>query len=743
MKSHGSRLAAAGIVVAMILAGLAAWYFTHRTHRIEGVRHVVLISIDTCRADHLSCYGFKRETTPHIDAVAREGVLFEQALSPVPLTTPAHSSMLTGTYPPTHGVRLNNGESLAASNVTLAEVLKDAGYQTAAFVGGYPMDAAFGLNQGFETYDSRFTRSSEKSSTHLERIAEEVSRPAMAWLDQHSGDRFFLFLHFYDAHLDYEPPPPFASTYADDRYAGEIAYVDNWIGQIVDRLRALGVYDDTLLIITADHGESLGDHGERAHGFFIYESTVHVPLIIRAPHGPKGNRFEGRVSLVDLMPTVLDLAGLQTPERVQGTSLRRGMEEGRTQGGPRPLYCESLEATQFQCSGLHGIVDGPWKYIRAPRQELYDLPRDSGETNNVFEKEPKRAQRLRTRLEEMLAEMEAAAPYRDPASIDPAAVARLQSLGYVGGGATPANSVFDPELEDPKDFMQTFERLGNANAMARANRGEEAEKEFLEIVAGRPWLIAAHEQLAQIARHDKRPAAAVRHYQEIVTILTEAGNSGKPSAPGGRDLATAHFNLAFALREDGKDAEAIGHYEDALRLRPDYVDAHNSLGLALARDGKFKEAIAHYEEALGIEPDQAQVHNNLGNALRQTGRLAEALRHYEEALRIKPESVSALTNLALIRATNSDARFRNGEEAVRLAERACALTGRENIGCLDTLAAAYAEAERFDEAAGTAEQAAALARSSKQDTLADEILMRVALYRDGHPYRAVTNPPAP
>ena len=805
LKSRKSKLALLVFVVGAVIAGSTGWYFHHRPYRIDGIRNVVLISIDTCRADHLSCYGYNRPTTPNIDAVARDGVLFRQALSPVPFTTPAHSSMVTGTYPPTHGVRLNNGEVLADYNVTLAEILQKAGYQTAAFVGGFPLDSKFGLNQGFDTYDCRFTRIIATSSDKAERTAEEVSRPALAWLEEHAGKPFFLFLHYYDAHLTYEPPPPYASAYAEDPYTGEIAYVDSWIGQVVDRLRALGVYGNTLLIITADHGESLGEHGERSHGFFVYQSTLHVPLVIRAPQGQMGSRFEGRVSLVDLMPTVLDLVGLKSPSQVQGVSLRHVLEGGPVPDDPRLLYCESLEATQFQCSSLMGVVEGSWKYIRAPKQELYDLTRDSGETSNIIEKQPQIAQRLRGRLEAMLQEMESAAPQHGLSTVDPDAAKRLQSLGYVGGGATPTRSAFEPELEDPKDFVPTFERLEEANSLFHSNRGREAEKELLEIVGSRPGLIAAHEQLAQIARHEHRPADAVRHYAKIVAVLTESANPSKSLLTASGDLATAHFNLAFALREMGKDGEAIGHYEQALRIQPDYVDAHNSLGLALVRAGKFDEAIAHYRQALGIQPDHVQVHNNLGNVLQQTGKFAEALGHYEQALRIQPDYVdahnnlglalvqagkfseaiahyeralriqpdqaqvhsnlgdvlqqtgkfaealghyeralriqpdspSALNRLAWIRATSGNPQLRNGAEAVRLAEHACAVTGGNNGGCLDTLAAAYAESRRFDEAVATAQEALAWARSARQTAIADAIQSRVALYRDHHPYRAV------
>ncbi len=691
------------IAVSILIAGLTGWHFFYRYSRIDGVRNVVLISIDTCRADHLSGYGYKRKTTPHIDAVAEDGVLFEQASTPIPLTTPAHGSMLTGTYPPTHGARLNNGIGLADSSVTLAEILRDAGYQTAAFVGAFPLDTVFGLNQGFETYDCQFTRRAVIASSHAERTAEEVSRPALAWLEQHAGKPFFLFLHYYDPHLPYLPPEPFASAYADDPYAGEIAYVDDWIGQVLSRLRALGAYDNTLLVITADHGESVGEHGEKSHGFFIYQVAQHVPLVIRAPRGRSGSRFEGRVSLVDLVPTVLDLVGLEPKAVMHGVSLRRPLEGRPVPGGPRALYCESLVAAQFQCSPLYGVLEGPWKYIRAPRQELYDLTKDAGEKTNVFDSEPLVAERLRERLEGMLQEFESESKADAHATVDPDTVVRLQSLGYVGGGAAPSTSAFDPGLEDPKDFIPTFERLERANALFHSDVVAEAEKELLDVVRSRPGLIAAHEQLALIASHEHRPADAVERYATIVDILTEAQKSGKPVPVASGDLASAQLKLAFALGRIGKEAEAVPHLEEALRIKPDLVEAHSALGLVLLRAGKSKKAMAHFEQVLKIQPN----------------------------------STTALNTLAWIHATDDDPRLRNGAKAVRLAEQACALTDRKVVGYLGTLAAAYAESRRFDEAVATAQEALALARAADQTTIVDEIQSRVALYRDHRPYRAV------
>ncbi len=701
------RLALIALAVAVVAAAWGGWRcFSHP--RIDGIRNVVLISIDTCRADHLSCYGYKRPTTPNVDAVARDGVQFQLALTPVPLTTPAHSTMLTGTYPPTHGVRLNNGERLADSNVTLAEILRDAGYQTAAFVGGFPMDASFGLNQGFDTYDCQFTTKNEKSPFAGERTAEEVSRPALAWLEAHSGKPFFLFLHYYDPHLPYAPPPPYASAYADDPYAGEIAYVDHWIGQVLDRLRALGVYDNTLVIITADHGEGLGERGENAHGVFLYQNTVQVPLVIRAPKASNGRQVDGNVSLVDIVPTVLDLAGLKTPPQVEGVTLRRSLESGPMPDTLRPIYCESLEAASFGCSPLNGVVEGPWKYIRAPRQELYDLKRDSGEQDNVIAKEPQVAGRLRGRLEAMLQEMESAAPQRGPSTVDPEAVRRLQSLGYVGGGATPATSEFDPRLEDPKDFLPTYERLQKAHSLFLANHGEEATKELLELVASRPGLITPHAMLAQIAVSERRLADAAGHCAKIVSILTESKDFSKQLPPAAedlasgkldtRDLATAHFNLAVVLKGVGKSSEAIGHFEKALRIRPDSAEAHFNLGVVLQHTGKLPEAIGHYEDAVRIKPDYADAHMNLGSILQQTGKLPEAIGHYEQAVRIKPDYADAHYNLglALEQAGKLPEAIGHFEQALRINPQFALAANR--------LGSALIQQGRIDEAIATLEK---------------------------------------
>ncbi len=661
---------AAGLLLAAVVAIWGGWHFLRRgpgdrpaetavgAAGLTAIRNVLLVSIDTCRADRLSCYGYKRGTTPNIDALAREGALFKTALTPVPITTPAHCSMLTGTYPPTHGVHLNSFDRLAGSNVTLATVLRQAGYQTAAFVGAFPLECRFGLNQGFETYDGRFNAEGKKEF-FSRRTGEEVSRPAMAWLGEHAQKPFFLFLHYYDAHRPYAPHPPVTSPYMNDPYAGEIAYIDNCIGRVLERLRTLGVYDNTLVIVTGDHGEGLGEHGEDTHSYFVYQGTLHVPLVVRAPGCPKGIAVEQNASLVDIVPTVLGLVGLKVPARVEGVDLRAALEGGGEEGKgerekgrkgegeePRAVYAESLEAATYGCSPLHAIVEGPWKYILAPRAELYNLAEDPGEATNLAAKAPQVAQRLRGRLEAMLKELEAAATRHGPATADAETERVLGTLGYVSGGAAPPAAALDTTREDPKDFLATYQRCLHARLkwMEGSGHNAEAKQELREIAASRPGLIMPHKALADIAQEEGRKAEAAAECAKIVALLGDGKDPARLPAGTRKELAEAHYALGQSLQMAGKADEAIGHYEQALRLNANYVEAHVNLGLALLAKGKLAEAAAHEELALRLKPDYADAHLSLGNVLRQAGKLREAAAHYELALRLKPDFAEALVN---------------------------------------------------------------------------------------------------
>lgn len=652
-KPQRSKLPAILIVLAVVGCALGGWWFAKHRSGAGKIENVLLISIDTCRADRLSCYGFGRPTTPHIDAVAKDGVVFEQALSPIPLTTPAHSSMLTGLYPPAHGVRLNNGDRLVESNVTLAEKLREAGFQTAAFVGGLPLDAKFGTNQGFDTYDCQFTRTSERSITLAERNAEEVTRPALTWLDKHAEKPFFMFLHYYDAHFPYESPPQYTAICPDDPYAAQLGYVDHWIGQVLERLKSLNAYDDTLVVITADHGESLGEHGEHTHGVFVYQCTLHVPFVVRVPGGKSGTRVVEKVSLVDVTPTILDLVGAKAIPQIQGITLRAALEGTRQPDRLGPIYCESLNVTPLGCSPLNGVVDGSWKYIRAPKQELYDLVRDPTEQTNLVESNAQIAERLRDRLESLLKQSESLAPKGKAATVDAETMRRLAGIGYVGGGAITGSNEFDPTLEDPKDFQATYERILHANDLFLEGRNADARRELSEIIAARPKLVTPRAILAQLAVNERKFDEAAQGCAAIVSIL----KSSKPISPpiiepipgklDTRDIANAEVNLALMLTEANKGNEAVAHYEEALRIRPEYAEAHFNFAVLLARLGRSQDAMREYEAALKITPNYIGAHLNLGSALLQANKVNEAITHFEAALRLDPNFADAHFNLGI------------------------------------------------------------------------------------------------
>ena len=516
------------------------------------------------------------------------------------MTLPAHTSMMTGTYPPTHGVRLNEGYRVSQSNATLAKLMEAAGYQTAAFVGGFPLYSKFGLDQGFQTYDDQFPGGESGGEP---RNAQQVNRPALSWLEQHHGKPFFLFLHYYDPHFPYVLPPPFAASYADDPYAGEIAYVDSCIGQVLDKLRALGLYDNTLVIVTGDHGEGLGEHGEKEHGYLVYQSTLHVPLIVRVPKdGSSGAEVNQPVSLVDIVPTVLDLIGLGTPPPVQGIDLRGYLEGTGRPERRQPIYSESLWPTLYGCSPLYVIVDGAVEVHPAPKPELYDLSRDGGEKTNLVGRQPQIARRLRTRLAELRKALDAKANPGASTPVDKETRQRLESLGYVGGGAVPAAAGSDSDaelkLEDPKDFLPIFERLQAAIHLFVGKHYREAEKEYLEIVALRPGLPMPHVHLGEIALRERCPADAIPQLSAAISILTESKDASTrlPLAPEELHLLTAsHTYLGSALIMEGKLAQAVVELQSALEIDPASAEAHKFLSVALLRQGKADQAIAHLQ----------------------------------------------------------------------------------------------------------------------------------------------------
>jgi len=456
------------------------------------VSRVVIVTFDTTRADRIGCYGYADASTPNLDRFAEQSVLFEQAVSPIPTTLPSHSTMFTSLLPQDHGVRYNLMYRLDAEAMTLAEVLQGEGYATAAFPASFILAKMFGLDQGFDLYvqppSGRETESDQPEAVY--RLAADGVDQALDWLgQQESGGRSFLWLHFYDPHIPYNPPFPFSSQFRDRPYDGEIAYADAQFGRLLDALREDPQWERTLVIVVGDHGEGLHEHGERWHSLLLYQTTQHVPLIIRVP-GVRASRVAESVQLADLMPTVLDLAGVEEPGLLRGISLRPALEGGELP--PRPLYFESLAgALNYGWLELKGVRDGQWKLIDSTEPELFNLAEDPGELLNVAHLEPELVQELRTALghfAEPLTTGSLAAEARDPV-LDPRTEAFLNSLGYVGGGAGGSRGEGAPHPRDVVDLEAEILSGRRAIAQARWDEVEETSRYILSRDSGNKWAL--------------------------------------------------------------------------------------------------------------------------------------------------------------------------------------------------------------------------------------------------------------
>jgi arylsulfatase A-like enzyme len=497
------------LLLAVVTVG-TAWFVVGRRRTI---RHVVLISIDTCRADYLSFYGHPRKITPTIDAIARESVLFKNVVAPVPMTLPSHSSMFTGTIPPYHGVHDNLGVKLDGSSVTLAEMLHEGGYTTSGIVSTFILDSKLGIGQGFDTYAEYNTKTTGLTGKRLAggRRGDDVSRWACTWLDGHKSEKFFLFLHFFDPHTPYEPPEPFAAAYSDNLYAGEIAYVDQCIGRVVDKLKELELYDEALIVITSDHGEMLGEHGETEHSYFIYESAIKVPLIFKLPGRSKHVEVDDTVGLIDIVPTVCGLAGVVTPSQVQGKDLSPYFNKNTGFREERYLYTESLTATKLGCNSLLGVIKGNWKYIQTTRPELYDVTEDPGETNNLVKKEFQRARLLKEHLKLILTEQVRKGEGGSKITLDAESKRRLESLGYVSGSVDESFE-FDESKNDPKDLIHIHEKFKKATIQVLQKQYEQAKRLCQEMLNEYPDLLYVHDLSGRIAFETDDMASAITHY---------------------------------------------------------------------------------------------------------------------------------------------------------------------------------------------------------------------------------------
>jgi choline-sulfatase len=648
-------------VVLLAAAGATAWWLWPRAQAAangvalgelaRGVSranlNVVLLTLDTLRADHLGTYGSADVRTPNLDQLAREGVVFEQAMTTAPLTLPAHGSIMTGQFPPRHGVRDNGGFFLGAEQVTMAEVLSAQGFQTGATVGAFVLDSKWGLDQGFASYQDDFDLTNVKamSLASVKRPGNEVVDLALKWMDGVADQRFFSWLHLYDPHAPYESPEPYRSQYKGHPYRGAIAFTDAQVGRVLTFLKDRGLADRTIVIVSGDHGEGLGEHGEETHGFFVYESSMRVPLIMRAPFSNTGGRRVAQpVRTVDIMPTVLDLLQIPALDSLAGVSLAP-LLTGHADAAAttsREGYGEAMYPLHhYGWSELTAMRSDRYKVIDAPRPELYDLERDPKELTNIFEERRSVADAM---LRNLRAQKRAMADKAPPApkteDVDPETRARLAALGYVGSFVATAQGPAS-DRADPKDKIGLFNLMTTARDVAKgADSGAEAIDMLQRVVKEDPNVIDGWFMLGNEYFKAGKFPEAVAQFKRALDL--------KP------DYDLAIINMANSYRRMGQDDAALAGYERYVSVDPKNAYVRYQIGEIYLDRHDSARAESEFAQALAIDPKLASARVATGVLAFERGQLPQAEQLLKAALALKADVRLAHFNLALIAEARGD-----------------------------------------------------------------------------------------
>ena len=735
-------------------AALAAHVGTGKAAAADGpappVRpNVLLVTLDTTRADHLGCYGARDALTPALDAFAARGVVFDRAYSASPMTLPSHATILTGLEPPEHGLRVNGKSRLAPTVPTLAELLGASGYRTGAFVAAFVLDHRFGLDRGFSPYDDDLTGARPQTvSEHLSvyRPGDRVADAALAWLDDAAGRDapFFAWVHLYDPHYpDYANEALRGTRFAGvASYDAELAFTDRQVGRLLEFLDERGLRDRTLVVVVADHGEGLGDHDEREHGYLLNEEILRVPLVVALPGVTRaGHRVEAVVSSVDVLPTILDLAGTPNPVHGRGRSLRSAL--GGADIPSWDSYAETdLPYTVFGWSPLRSLTTPRWHYVRTARPELYDRDTDPVEAANLAGDRTDDA----TAMDQRLAALErsfgtTAAP---DVALGADARQRLEALGYLESAAAAAPATAPSGLRDVKDMLAVKHRGAElAHGLATgAMTPQQGVGIARELVARSPESATFHARLGALlvqagasdeAAHEFAAAVRLRdddaesrsnlgHLQLRRGDLDAAAASFRTAIRLRPDLAAAHLGAGLVEMAGGRVAAALPHLAHATRLDPTSADTHLALGNALARSNRPGAAASEYRAALRLRPDFAVAHHDLAMLLGRRDRLAEALYHAREATRLAPDFAPAHDQLG--RLLSEDGRLREATTAFATAVR----LAPETLEYQDDLAAAYAAAGRVGDAVATARRARDRAVTAGRAGFARDIGRRLAFY---------------
>jgi len=655
-----------------VCALLAASFLYPQEAPTEGRLNLLLITIDTLRPDRLSCYSSPYLKTPNIDSLAEKGILFSRAFAHTPTTLASHTNILLGVTPLYHGVRANANFVVRKEFLTLAGHLKTFGYATGAIVSGYPLDSKFGLTQGFDTYDDDFGGPNQKKSPLLERKADAVVDKAMNWLESRPSP-WFLWVHCYDPHDPYEPPAPFAVQFNKQPYDGEVAYVDFALEKLFIYLKENKLFDKTLIVLTGDHGESLGQHGELTHGLLAYNTTLWIPLLIVSP-GLGPGKVDQYVGHIDIFPTVCDLLHVAKPSFLQGVSLLPAMA-GKAMPR-RPIYFESMDPYyRMDCAPLQGYIDGPEKFIESPRPELYSLESDFDELKNLAGQ--KKLEGYRKKLGQIIKDLSNPIALQSEKRIDREALEKLKSLGYVSSSSPqePRKEVFGPD-DDIKVFLPFYNRAVEAMDLNKKGKVNEAIALLTRLIDERKGFVTAYYDLALVYNHMDRFSEAinvlklgmervpsdyelfsnfvsslvvVRRYDEVIATIKGSKFQAMETDPA------VWVNLGVAYSNKGDLDNARTAYEKALSLDDQNPTVYNNLAanyLQLSRKTKdkilFARCIEYFKKAIELDPSYVSPYDGLGAAYSLTGNLDGAIYCWERALELKPDSDEALLSLGLV-----------------------------------------------------------------------------------------------
>lgn len=669
-------LALAGAFVATIFFSRARKTDFSRLRRNERF-DFILITVDTLRADRIGCYGFSQVKTPTIDSFASRGVKFDRCIATTPLTLPSHTSILTGTFPLFHGVRDNGGFIVPPELKTLAEVFKEQGYATAAFVGAYVLDSKWGLDQGFDYYFDRFDLSKfEKISLGtVQRPANEVIDEALKWLDQNRDQKFFAWIHLYDPHTPYEPPSPFDTQYPNHPYLGEIAFTDTQLARLWHYLEDIGLAEKLFLIFASDHGESLGEHREAAHGFFVYQEAIHVPLIFVTPF----KRFEGIsvsrvVSLVDVMPTILEMSGFPIPAEVQGKSLAPWFSHPN-KGADGYAYAETFYPRfHYGWSELKSFQTSRFKLILSPDPELYDLELDPEEMKNLAPAEKQRLADLEKQAVRFMNLASENAHELDYRKIDEETRERLAALGYVGA-FTDSAKLEGKKLANPRDKIGVFNELSRAREIGMSGKAEEAVEIIKAIIAEDPDINDAYFALGNVYFKQRNFEAAIAAFAQalerkpddsfcVINIANSYQMMGKSAEAEkfvidylkkGFSDSQLYFLLGTLCFNQQKYDDAIQYYSECLSRNADSAASHNALAAIYILKEDLIKAQEHLDQAMAINPELTNLHYNLAQLLEKRGEIRKAIEAYLEELDHTPKHFKASFNLSRLYRTTGDA----------------------------------------------------------------------------------------